>query len=112
MLNADKTNTRRYAFYPDGKFEVDEEQYPGQYDPMDLTEIEFSYEMHDARTLCTLQVRDKKFVVIVDAGAEEDSGCNMLASSFLLSIIVNAKRIEDSPLTETLYGTVVVIEVH
>ena len=106
------TGTKRYAFYPEGRFEVDEEQYPGQYDPIDLSEIEFSYEMHYARTRCVFHMPDKKFHVIVDDDTECEGETNNIAASFLLGAMPNVTKIDGEPLTWPICGNVVVVEVH
>jgi len=111
MLNVNEHNTRRYAFYPNGIFEVDEEDYPGQYDPVNLTEIEFSYELYEARTLGILHEGDKKFVVIGEKNAKDSGMRNTLASAFLLSIRAKTKILKLSQLRKPLHGTVIVIEV-
>lgn len=100
--------TKRYGFYTDGSVQEDKEVYPGQYDPIDLSEIEFSFDLGVASELCVLHLPGRKRLSIIrDLSGDED---NLCAAAFLKDVMPDVRRITGGQITWPLRGDIVVVQ--
>lgn len=100
-------STTRYGFYTDGSVQEDKEVYPGQYDPVDLSEIELSFDLGTASEYCVLHLPNGESMSVI-----RDRSCdnrNIHAANFLRQVMPNVRRVTGKQIKWPLRGDIVIV---
>lgn len=107
-MNHIEIQPTKYGFMSDGSIDICKEREPGQFDCIDMGELEASYDMDSAVTACTMMTESGD-VIRVFHEDNCDGPENEAAAEYLINILPRITRIEKGRVSWPLRGTIVIV---